>query len=47
MPASNETQRPNVLTGSDHCTTTEAVQALDTQINYDDDDGDDDRNILP
>ena len=47
MPASNETQIPNVVTGSDQCATLQASQPVYSQVNddiYADNDG---NNVLP
>ena len=47
MPASYETQIPNVITGSAQSTATQEAQPVAPKVNGDDDDDDDDKNILP
>ena len=46
-PAENGTQIENIVTGSDQCHAPQAAHPVAPQLNYDDNDGDDDDDILP
>ena len=47
MPASNETQVPNDVTGSDQCATLQAAQPVSSQVNDDEGGVNGDNHLLP
>ena len=47
MPASNETQVPNAVAGSDQCVIFQAEQPVSSQVNFDFYIGNDGNNVLP